>query len=401
MNQEFQGGRSAQILHELIARPTVNPMERPYLSSLPVERPAIEYLESLFRPHGVLLTRQTCSPIHESLLITVPGKSESRGTLFESHIDTVPAGDWAETAFQPRVSGGRMFGRGACDDKGSLAAMVEALLRLVESGTKPPQSVLLLAAGDEECGQTGIKHFAGTYAGPSIARAVFGEPTSCQPIIQHKGTIRWDLTVRGRSSHSSEPEKGHDAIRDMIRVMERLRQLQENFAAQHKNPLLTPPTLTVTMIRGGQTRNAIAQECTVAVDFRIVPGMNCQDASRGVIDAVNQLGPNVTHGPFQCFASPLSTSPEDPFVLGMSEICKQATGRPVRVQGAPYGSDASYAPAGAAAVVLGPGEIGNAHAVDESVELSQVEDCAAIYHSIMTHDWSGAPRLAASVRPPR
>lgn len=380
--------RSTEILSRLISLPTVNPMERPYASTVPVERPVVEYLESLFSPFGASLLRQSCSPIHESLLVTVAGRTDGPATLFESHVDTVPADDWPETAFQPRVNVGRLYGRGACDDKGSLAAMVEALLRLLESGERPPQPVLLLAAGDEECGQTGIRHFAKNHALPKIARAVFGEPTSCQPIIQHKGTIRWDLTARGRSSHSSEPEKGRDAIRDMIRVIDRLRQLQDGYAAQHNNPLLTPPTITVTMIRGGQTRNAIAQECTAAIDFRIVPGMRCEDASRDVIQAVDQLGLETSHGPFQCFASPLSTAPDDPFALAVAALCEQTLGGPAELRGAPYGSDASYCPAGAAAVVLGPGEIGDAHAIDESVSLSQVADCAEIYRSIMTRDWT-------------
>lgn len=379
---------STEILKRLIALPTVNPMEQPYTESLPVERPVVEYLESLFEPYGVALQRQRCSPIHESLLVTVDGESDGPATLFESHIDTVPADDWLETAFQPRVEAGRMYGRGACDDKGPLSAMVAALLRLLDSGRKPPQPVLLLAAGDEECGQTGIKFFSENHVAPEIGRAVFGEPTSCEPIIQHKGTIRWDLTVEGRSSHSAEPEKGQNAILDMIRVIDRLRELQEEFAAQHDNPLLTPPSITVTMIRGGQTRNALPQECTAAVDFRIVPGMDCSDGSRRVIEAVDALGLATSHGSFQCFAPPLSTAADDPFVTVVAETCKAALGRPVRTFGVPFGSDASFAPPGASAIVLGPGEISDAHAIDESVELKQVDACTEICHSIMMRDWN-------------
>jgi len=380
--------RSTEILRTLVGLPTVNPMERSYSSTTPVERPVIEYLESLFEPYGVSLSRQPCSPIHESLLIAVDGQSTGPATLLESHIDTVPADDWLDRAFQPRIKNGRLYGRGACDDKGSLAAMVDAVLQVLDSGERPPQPILLLAAGDEECGQTGIKHFIQNHTTLKIGRGVFGEPTSCQPIIQHKGTIRWDLTVRGRSSHSSEPEKGQNAILDMLQVIERLRQLQVELAAQHKNPLLTPPTITVTMIRGGTTRNALPQECTAAVDFRIVPGMNCEDASRHVVEAVDTMELATSHGPFQCFAPPLDTAPDDPFALAVVQICSRALGNRAKLLGVPYGSDASYSPAGARSVVLGPGEIGNAHTIDESVELSQVQRCAEIYHSIVMQDWA-------------
>jgi acetylornithine deacetylase/succinyl-diaminopimelate desuccinylase-like protein len=110
----------------------------------------IEYLERLFAPFNLELQRDRISPTHESLLITIPGKLNGPGTLLESHIDTVPADDWLDRAFQPRREGGVVFGRGACDDKGSLVAMALALLEILESGEQLPQTVWLLAAGDEE-----------------------------------------------------------------------------------------------------------------------------------------------------------------------------------------------------------------------------------------------------------
>src|SRR5688572_29397165 len=108
--------RATTILADLIALPTVNPMGRPYNEALPVERLVIEYLEELFTPFGVQMERQLCSAIHESLLLTIPGDTDAPGTFLESHIDTVPADDWFDRAFIPRVSEGHVFGRGACDD---------------------------------------------------------------------------------------------------------------------------------------------------------------------------------------------------------------------------------------------------------------------------------------------
>ncbi|MCC7086246.1 MAG: M20/M25/M40 family metallo-hydrolase, partial [Pirellulales bacterium] len=203
----------ASLLGDLIALPTVNPMGRPCSRNTPIERPVIEYLEQRFARYDVPLERQPCSPIHESLLVTVPGHAREPGTLIESHIDTVPADDWPDRAFRPRHEGNVVFGRGACDDKGSLAAMVAALQTILESGERPQQTIWFLAAGDEEYGQTGIRHFLQTQDLP-IGRAIFGEPTDCVPIVQHKGTIRWDLTVHGRSAHTSQPALGHNAILD-------------------------------------------------------------------------------------------------------------------------------------------------------------------------------------------
>src|SRR5260221_4399832 len=104
--------RAEKLLCDLVALSTVNPMGRSYQADAPVERPVIEYLERLFAPYKVELRRLPSSPIHESLLVTIPGQTEASGTLLESHIDTVPADDWLDRAFVPRVSDGRVFGRG-------------------------------------------------------------------------------------------------------------------------------------------------------------------------------------------------------------------------------------------------------------------------------------------------
>ncbi len=379
--------RATDLLSQLISLRTVNPMERPYAGTHPVERPVTEYLQDLFQRFDVEVSLEACSDLHENLLIRVAGTTSAPASLFESHVDTVPADGWTDRAFTPRVEKGRIYGRGACDDKGSLAAMVLAVLNLLETGLRPPQTILLLAAGDEECAQTGICHFAKTHE-EQIGRGVFGEPTSCIPIIQHKGTIRWDISVRGRSSHSSEPQKGRNAILDMLHVIDRLQTLQDELTQGHSTTFISPPTLTVTMINGGQTRNALPAECTCAVDFRIVPGMDCGEASRFVIDSVNSLGLETVHGPFQCFAPPLSTSPDDPFAVAALEVCREQLSKPVEMTSAPYGSDASRMPPGGPAIVLGPGNIENAHTIDESVELQQVVDCARIYQRLMMHDWS-------------
>ena len=244
--------RACKLLSDLIALPTVNPMGRPYHGDSPVERPVIEYLERLFSPFELEMRREPCSPIHESLLITIPGRTAAPGTLLEAHMDTVPADDWLDRAFDPRREGGEVFGRGACDDKGSLAAMALALLEILESGERPPQTVWFLAAGDEEYAQTGIKKFIAEHQAP-IGRGVFGEPTECVPVVQHKGTIRWDITVHGRSAHTSQPEVGRNAILDTMRVIAYLAQHQEQLRRRFTNPWMSGPTLTVTMIHGGRT----------------------------------------------------------------------------------------------------------------------------------------------------
>lgn len=387
VSSNFDLDAIAKLLCDLIALPTVNPMGRPYRNNSPVELPVIEYLEQRFAHYDVQLERHPCSLIHESLLIAVPGRSEGLGTLIESHVDTVPADDWPDRAFHPHREGAKIFGRGACDDKGSLAAMAAAVQTILESGERPPQTIWFLAAGDEEYGQTGIRRFIEQH--PSkIGRGIFGEPTDCVPVIQHKGTIRWDVTVHGRSAHTSQPDLGSNAIVGAARLISFLSQYQDELRRRFTSPLMSGPSLTVTMINGGRTRNAVPDECTMAVDFRTLPGMDGRQAIEELIAAIESQAFPATHSDFQCFAPALNTSPDNSLVRIALDSYRETVGQTTQPAAVPYGSDAGWVPDGVPAIVLGPGSIAQAHAVDEFVDLHQVAQCAAIYRRLLMHDWS-------------
>jgi acetylornithine deacetylase len=378
--------RACAVLSDLIALQTVNPMGRPYSGDSPVERPVIEYLERLFSPFGLEMRRDRCSAIHESLLITIPGRTNAPGTLLEAHVDTVPADDWLQRAFRPRREGATVFGRGACDDKGSLTAMALSILELLESGERPPQTVWFLAAGDEEYAQAGIKKFVAEHQSP-IGRGVFGEPTDCIPVIQHKGTIRWDITAHGRSAHTSQPEIGHSAILDIVKVIEALAKYERKLCARYTSALMSGPSITVTMIEGGRSRNMVPENCTIAVDFRVLPGMDPRHAVDELREQLTTLELSVTHSEFQCFAPALNTEPNDPFVRQVVEFCQNGLRQSIAPAGVPYGSDASWIPSNIPAIVLGPGNIAQAHAVDECVDLGQIVQGAVTYRRILEFDW--------------
>jgi len=381
--------RGLQILTDLIALPSVNPMGRHTDCDIPVEREVVDYIEALFRPFGVAMERQMVAPCHENLLITIPGRPDAgcgSPTLLESHMDTVPADDWADRAFTPRVEGDTVYGRGACDDKGPLTSMILAVLDVLEAGIAPPSPILLLAAGDEENAQLGIKHFRSTNT--LVGRGVFGEPTSLAPIVQHKGTLRWDITVYGKSAHTSRPELGVSAISGMIRVIEEIDRYQETLQARHTHPLITGPTLTVTMIHGGRTRNAMPDECTIALDFRLLPGMDLSTERASLIGRLDSLGVNIGHSDLQIATPPLNTSPSDPFSRSTLEICRRHAGAQIDLAAVPYGTDASWISDRAPSLVLGPGSIVSAHAIDEQIDVNEVVKCAEIYRDIVFWDYA-------------
>lgn len=376
--------RAAQLLSDLIERPTVNPMDGDWHGETPVERPVTEYLEDLFAPYGVRMERLPARTRHESLLIRVPGKRECPALLFESHMDTVPGGEWKERAFMPRRAGNLLFGLGACDDKGSLAAMSLAVLDLLESGEAPPTPVLFLAAGDEEFAQAGIKGFCAV--APPVDRGVFGEPTKLVPVVQHRGTQRWDITVCGKSAHTARPELGLNAILGAVKVIGELGRIQSDLQERFP-PRLTPgPALTVTMIRGGRTRNAVPDECIIAVDFRLAPGMDLAAERSKIIERMASLGLSITHSPLQLETPPLATSPDDAFCQTALDICRKHAAADTALAGAPYGTDASWMSDRGPMLVLGPGDIAVTHAIDEHVSLDEVVACARIYGELLRSD---------------
>ncbi|HZO88460.1 MAG TPA: M20 family metallopeptidase [Chthonomonadaceae bacterium] len=372
---------AARILSDLIALPSVNPMGRPYTGTERIESKVADYIERLFAPYGAPMERDPYSPLHESLMVTVPGQTDGPALFFESHMDTVPADDWPDHAFIPRWEGDTLFGRGACDDKGPLVAMILATMAVLESGVKPPRTVLFLAAGDEENKQTGIKRFREKNV--PLSGCIIGEPTRCLPVVQHKGTVRWDITVHGRSAHTSQPELGVNAIYGMMEVLAEIRKHQEEVRQRYCTPLLTGPLLTVSRIQGGRTRNAVPDECTISVDYRIIPGMEGDSAREEVIRRLAALGHKITHHERHIQTEPLQTPLDDPFAQHVLEICRQALGPETQLCGVPYGTDAAWIFDRAPTLVLGPGDIASAHAIDEHIDINEVVRCAEIYRQIM------------------
>jgi acetylornithine deacetylase len=372
------------VLSSLIAIDTANPMGRLTSRELPIEREAILLIEQLFAPDEgkVSLRRQTCSPMHENLIVTWTSERAVAPALFESHIDTVPADGWADRAFVPRLANQRVFGLGACDDKGCLSAMIVAMLELLEERAELPRGLILVCAGDEEFAQTGIHRFLQDLPEPP-AYGIFGEPTQLQPVIQHKGTVRWDITVHGRSAHTSRPELGINAILGMIEVILELQVHEAQVQARFRNPRMSGPTISVTQIAGGRTRNATPDECTVAVDYRVLPGMDPAEERAAIIARLESLPWKISHGPVQLMTPPLNTDPKSPLCEGVLSVCRGVIGSDVELRGEPYGTDAAWLGRTAPAIVLGPGDIRYAHAADEQIDVSALTDAVEIYKKIM------------------
>lgn len=374
-----------RLLSDLVSIPSVNPMGRMVAPSQSGESRLTAFLESWMHARGIPSRRQPVSPGRDNLLARFdsPAGTRRRVLLFDAHQDTVPTDGMTIDPFTPRIEGRRLYGRGSCDVKGSLAAMLWALQRLHRERPTAAASVILACTVDEEFTHTGSSALA---AFPHQAGlAVVAEPTSLELVACHKGAIRWRIRTRGVACHSSTPERGINAIYRMARVVETLEQYANELAASPPDPILGPPTLSVGRIEGGQSVNIVPDWCEIEIDRRVIPGEHPQSCLEEV---GRRLAGRFAGAEWIEMGAPWVNMPalsarlelwEEP----LKEAVRSVTGRTPQVLGVPFGTDAGpLGASGLPCVVLGPGDIAQAHTRDEWIDLDQVDQAAEIYFQI-------------------
>jgi len=281
--------------------------------------------------------------------------------VLNTHIDTVA----------PHVpyerDGDTAFGRGTCDAKGPLAALVAAFLRADVDGT-----LTLAVTPDEETAQSGAVAVAGTFDADGY---VVGEPTGLDVCTAARGQFTANVSLAGAAGHAADPANGANAIRAAGPVLQALDTYDE-VRGPDPDPVLGAPTLTPTVIEGGEAINQIPAACEITVDRRSVPpetvadfpdslAAHLRDACPDEVDlAVSLLGDP------EAFDDPFVTDEDDPLVRAMAD----ASGGAVRAFGA--ATEASHFAPHAPTVVFGPGDLSVAHSADERVELPDVERAA-------------------------
>ncbi|GLI07421.1 acetylornithine deacetylase [Paenibacillus tyrfis] len=375
--------RVARLLQDLVRIPSVNPG---FEGGVP-EREMADYVEAFLTRLGLKAERREVRPDRPNVIGILPGiADDAPALLLEAHMDTVQTANMTIDPFGAEIRGGKLYGRGACDTKASLAAMLAAMEWFVENGVKPPVSVHLAATVDEEVNFLGVLDVL--EAGHDYAAAIVGEPTGLQPVIAHKGVVRCEIETVGVSAHSSKPEEGVNAISGMMKVVAHIEGAMQARLRHAAHPFVGPPTFAVTQIQGGVAPNTIPERCVIRIDRRTIPGEDSEQVWREIRAEMDQLaaedgGLNViVHPPFVLDYA-MDTSPDSEIVRLVASAAAGKIGE-VRPLGVPYGTDASkLARAGIPSVVFGPGSIEQAHTKDEWVELKQVVLAAEIIAETM------------------
>ena len=376
-----------RLLGDLVRIPSVNPMGRPLAGPGYLEAEVTAYLESFLRGLGVQVERQEIAPGRANLLARYQAPKSSKTVLFDAHQDTVPADGMTIEPFGAAVEGGRMYGRGACDVKGGMAAMLAAFERLVRERPAKSASVILALTVDEEYTHKGSSRLAQTAHGADLA--IVAEPTRLSVVNAHKGAVRWRIRAGGTACHSSTPQLGDNAIYRMARVIAALELHARELAESGPDPILGPPSLSVGRIEGGTSVNVVPDWCKIEIDRRLIPGEDadsvrarvesCLREQLGGLDRIEASEPWVRMPPLR--PRPLH---EDPYIEAIRAAIRSVKGTEPAVIGVPYGTDAGpLAESGVLpCYVIGPGDIAQAHTKDEWIELAEVEAAAEAYHAI-------------------
>jgi acetylornithine deacetylase/succinyl-diaminopimelate desuccinylase-like protein len=372
-----------RLLRALVAIPSINPMGRPLSGPDYLETRLTSYLEAWFKDLGVRCERQPVAPHRDNLLAWYDAPQSHRRLLFDVHQDTVPADGMTVPPFVPDIVQDKLYGRGSCDVKGSMAAMLWAFARLVREQPAGSASVLLACTVDEEFTHTGSSRLARFDHGAELA--IVAEPTLLNLVHCHKGALRWKIRARGIACHSSTPHLGDNAIYRMGRVLDLLKKHADSLARSAPDPVLGPPSLSVGRIEGGQSVNVVPDWCEIEVDRRLISGEDaalCIERLRAYLaDGLNESD-TVEFGEPWVHMPPLESQAAT-WTGPVSAAIERATGLKPELMGVPFGTDAGpLNERGTPCLVFGPGDIAQAHTKDEWIDLEQVRLAAQAYFQI-------------------
>lgn len=361
--------RTTRLLRDLIALPSVNPAFRPAGDPFAGEGRVADYLADCARKVGLDVEFQEVFPGRSNVIARLRPRGEvKQRVMLAPHMDTVGGDVESGKLFQPAEKHGRLHGRGACDTKGSVAAMIEALMRVARKGRRPTHTELdFLGLVDEEHEQMGSRHFA--EHGFKADLAIVGEPTRLRVVTAHKGDFWLRLQTRGRSAHGSQPHRGRNAIHEMARLVHALETEYAGALRGKRHPLLGPGTVNVGTIQGGAQANVVPNECSITIDRRTLPGETFASIRRELRALIKKHGIDAAifnHKQTECL--PLNTDPKLPLVRQFMNLARQR--KPIGVDyfcdGSPLSQD------GTPSVVFGPGDIAQAHTADEWIALESL-----------------------------
>jgi succinyl-diaminopimelate desuccinylase len=374
------------------------------------------FVSHLLEETGLDVVVEEVEPGSPNVIAVLQGQKEGPCLMFECHTDVVTEGDpseWRYAPYEGRLVGNRIYGRGACDTKGNLAAAVKAVQAISQSGIPFNGRILLGILVDEEGMMSGVKHFIRHGWAQNVNAAVICEPVDNRLCITQKGALRAELITSGKMSHGAMPLTGLNPIPPLVSILEKLKQLEEEEIERlGKNPFLGYPSITPTVlqapVKGEPQLNVVPSQCRALLDIRTIPGQSHEALKKQLEDIVREeersINESLHSGPLReiresiekglskglIFEAKLNimedrpwtkTSQEEPIVQAVSRSYRSVTGEEPIYDGVPGATDGTFlsAWAGIPIVTLGAGKWTIPHQKDEWVSVDDLCLTAKIY----------------------
>ncbi|MFB3887812.1 MAG: M20 family metallopeptidase [Thermodesulfobacteriota bacterium] len=409
--KEIKRGELIQLTQDLIRIPSVR-RQGPEGG----EEEVALFVAHLLEEMGLDVVVEEVEPRSLNVIAVLEGQEEGPCLMFECHTDVVTEGDASEWKYGPyegRLVGDRIYGRGACDTKGNLAAAVMAIQAINQSSIPFKGKILLGILVDEEGMMGGVKHFIRQGWANGVHAAMICEPVDNHLCISQKGALRAELVTSGKMAHGAMPLTGFNPVPPMVSILERIKQLEEEeIERRGRDPFLGYPSITPTVlqapVKGEPQLNVIPQQCRALLDIRTIPGQSHEVLKKALADIVENeersIRDSLESGPLkeirEQFQKGLSkgvsfqvrlhvfedrpwtkTSREEPLVRAVSRAYRSITGQEPIYDGVPGATDGTFlsAWAGIPIVTLGAGKWMIPHQKDEWVSVEDLHLTAKIY----------------------
>jgi acetylornithine deacetylase/succinyl-diaminopimelate desuccinylase-like protein len=355
-------GSVAELAQALVRVPSVNPDGDPGTDRTG-EQACAEYIAEFLRGIGAEVSLQEVHARRPNVVARFPAGGAKPRLLFAPHTDTVSVAGMTIDAFGGEIREGKIFGRGASDTKGPMAAMLWALHDSRDLLPHLSHEIWFAGLMGEEAGQDGAKALA---AKEKFDFVVVGEPTDLEVVFKHKVDVTARIIATGRAAHSSCPERGENAITKLAAGLLSLEKALSAYFAKISDPVLGHPTFSIGTIRGGTKFNIVPDHAEAVIDLRLLPSQWKDGDAREVFEVMRSACPGLTVEKI-AGSEALDTDPSHPLIAKLVEV----GGKPA---GAAWFCDAAiFSAAGTPAVAVGPGSIAQAHTEDEFIEVAALE----------------------------
>lgn len=358
-------------LAAMVAIPSVNPYDAP---PGPGRREAelAAWLIASMGEIGLETGQAEIAPGRPNVWGRLEGARAGPTLMLAGHMDTVGIEGYAGPPFAAEIRGGRLHGRGAVDMKGALAAMLETA-RLARAERLSGDLLLMFVVDEEHLMQGSL---AAGRSGPRADCCITCEPTGLAVAPAHKGQSAFPITIEGRAAHSSRPELGENALVAAARLIAAIGAHDDALRARPAHPLLGHGRATPVLLTGGESHSAVPARASLTIDRRTLPGESAAMLRAEMEELIRAAGVRATVGAPAPEVAGLETPSDAPLVRAAQEAAAEV-GAPSGLKAFPGGTDAPNF--GCPAVICGPGDLAQAHAADEYIELEQLERAVRLY----------------------